>query len=196
MQTDKRHFKISRKTAETSISLNLDIDGGESEISTGIGFLDHMLELFAKHGSFGLMIDAKGDIGVDFHHTAEDIGIVLGKAFYAAAGDKIGIRRYGSSVIPMDEALIETAIDFGGRAYFSFGAVFKTEKIGDFDTELVKEFFRAFSENAKINLHIIMRSGENSHHIAEGIFKSCARSLKSALEIVGTGIMSTKGVLE
>lgn len=193
---DKRFSKTSRKTAETSVDMSLCLDGGDVSVSTGIGFLDHMLELFARHGGFGLEIKASGDTSVDFHHTAEDVGIILGRAFAEAAGDKAGINRYGSCLLPMDEALVETAVDFGGRVYFSWCVTFPSEKIGDFDTELAEEFWRAFCNNSRCNLHVIMRSGSNSHHIAEGIFKSAARSLAQALTITGNGIMSTKGVLD
>lgn len=196
MTHDKRIFEISRKTSETSIDIRLSLDGGDVSVSTGIGFLDHMLTLFAKHGSFGLEIKATGDTHVDFHHTAEDVGILLGTAFAGAAGDKAGINRYGSCLLPMDEALIETAVDFGGRIYFSWHVSFPTGKVGDFDTELIEEFWRAFCNNAKCNLHVIMRYGSNSHHIAEGVFKSAARSFSQALKITGKEIMSTKGVLD
>ena len=196
MTHDKRFFEISRKTSETSIDIRLSLDGGDVSISTGIGFLDHMLILFAKHGGFGLEIKATGDTHVDFHHTAEDVGILLGTAFAGASGDKAGINRYGSCLLPMDEALIETAVDFGGRIYFSWHVSFPTGKVGDFDTELTEEFWRAFCNNAKCNLHVIMRYGNNSHHIAEGVFKSAARSFSQALKITGKEIMSTKGVLD
>ena len=196
MTKSKRYFKSERKTSETSIVFSLCLDGGESEIKTGVGFLDHMLELFARHSGFGIKIQAVGDTHIDYHHIAEDIGISLGRAFKEAAGDKSGINRYGFMVLPMDEALIETAVDFGGRAFFNWNVSFPTAKVGDFDTELIEEFWRAFCHNACCNFHVIMRSGNNSHHIAEGIFKSAARSFKEALKVTGTGIMSTKGVLE
>ncbi len=191
-----RKTSIERNTNETKISLELCLDGGECNISTGVGFLDHMLDLFAKHGNFGLKIKADGDCHIDYHHTVEDIGIVLGKAFREAVGDKVGINRYGFFLLPMDETLAETAIDFSGRTFLVFNANFPTEKIGDFDCELVDEFFRAFTNNAQINLHINVKYGNNSHHIAEAIYKSVARSLKMSLEITSDKLMSTKGVLE
>lgn len=192
---DKRTYTTSRETLETSIKLKLALDGGQIDIRSGSGFLDHMLTLFARHGGFGLELECKGDTFIDFHHSAEDIGIILGQAFYEAAGNKEGVNRYGFFLLPMDEALIETAVDFGGRVFFAYDAPFHTEKVGSFDTELVEEFWRAFVNNAKINLHITKKAGTNSHHIAEGIFKSVARSLKMALQITGKGIMSTKGIL-
>ena len=196
MAESDRIFKFKRTTSETCIDVSLCLDGGEISIDTGVGFLNHMLELFAKHGGFGLTIKATGDTHIDFHHIAEDIGIVLGKGFKEAAGDKCGINRYGFMLLPMDEVLIETAVDFGGRTYFNWDVAFSAAKVGDFDTELVEEFWRAFCHNSCCNLHVIMRYGGNAHHVAEGVFKSVARSLKEALKIVGTDVMSTKGVLE
>ena len=194
-----RNAEISRKTAETDIFLSLALDGsGKSEIDTGVGFLDHMLTLFASHGKFDLKIKCVGDINVDYHHTTEDIGIALGKAFYDALGDKRGIHRYGDTVLPMDETLILTAVDFSGRAYLGFDAEIPTEKVGDFDTELVEEFFLGFIRKAECALHIRKLAGKNSHHIIEGIFKSVARSLKEAVAIdeeYKDIIPSTKGVL-
>ena len=193
-----RYAEIIRKTNETDIKLSLDLDGGTSKINTGCGFLDHMLTLFASHGRFGLCINCKGDTNVDYHHTTEDIGIALGQAFCSAIGSKAGINRYGDIILPMDEALVLTAADISGRSYLSFDVTFPTEKIGDFDTELVKEFFYGFVREAKITLHIKMISGENSHHIAEAVFKSAARTLKKAVapDISSGGeIPSTKGVL-
>ncbi len=194
-----RTASMDRKTAETDISLSLNLDGsGKSEINSGVGFLDHMLTLFAKHGGFDLTVTCKGDTQVDDHHSAEDIGIVLGQAFAEALGDKKGIVRYGSMLLPMDEALILTAADLSGRAHLSFNADFPTAKIGTFDTELVKEFWLAFARSSACTLHIKMLDGENSHHIAEGIFKSAARSLKAAVTIDAAApdaIPSTKGVL-
>ncbi len=191
--------EIIRKTAETDISLKLDIYGkGNSSINTGCGFLDHMLTLFAKHGRFDLEITCKGDTQVDFHHTAEDIGIVLGQAFKEALGDKKGITRYGNMILPMDEALILSAVDFSGRSYLGYGLQIPTEKVGVFDTELVEEFFLGFVRNAEITLHINQLAGTNSHHIIEGAFKSVARSIKQAVRIdeeFKDEIMSTKGVL-
>lgn len=194
-----RTAEIIRKTAETDISLKLNIDGkGNSTVSTGCGFLDHMLTLFAKHGRFDLEIICKGDIQVDFHHTAEDIGIVLGKAFREALGDKKGIIRYGSMILPMDEALILSAVDFSGRSCLGYDLQIPTEKVGAFDTELVEEFFLGFVRNAELTLHIKQMAGTNSHHIIEGAFKSVARSIKQAVKIdpdFADEIMSTKGVL-
>ncbi len=194
-----RNAEISRKTAETDIFLSLALDGsGKSEIDTGVGFLDHMLTLFASHGKFDLKIKCAGDTNVDYHHTTEDIGISLGKAFYDALGDKRGIHRYGDTILPMDETLILTAVDFSGRAYLGFDAEIPTEKVGDFDTELVEEFFLGFIRKAECALHIRKLAGKNSHHIIEGIFKSVARSLKEAVAIdeeYKDIIPSTKGVL-
>lgn len=191
--------EIIRKTAETDISLKLDIYGkGNSSINTGCGFLDHMLTLFAKHGRFDLEITCKGDTQVDFHHTAEDIGIVLGQAFKQALGDKKGITRYGNMILPMDEALVLSAVDFSGRSYLGYGLQIPTQKVGVFDTELVEEFFLGFVRNAEITLHINQLAGTNSHHIIEGAFKSVARSIKQAVRIdeeFKDEIMSTKGVL-
>ncbi len=189
---------IERKTGETDIRLTLNLDGtGESSINTGCGFLDHMLTLFAKHGSFDLDIVCKGDTFVDYHHTTEDIGIALGTAFANALGDKRGITRYGNFILPMDESLILTAVDFSGRAYLGFSLDIPTEKVGDFDTELVEEFWYGFVRGACCNLHIKQLAGSNSHHIIEGAFKSAARSMRQAvaLEPGNDKIPSTKGVL-
>lgn len=194
-----RSSEIIRKTAETDITLKLNIDGtGKAEISTGCGFLDHMLVLFAKHGRFDLSIDCKGDTYVDYHHTAEDIGICLGKAFSEALGEKRGIVRYGNMLLPMDEALILSALDISGRSCLVYGLELPTEKVGDFDTELCEEFWLAFVRNADVTLHIKQLSGSNSHHIIEGAFKSVARSLKAACVIdeqYANEVPSTKGVL-
>jgi imidazoleglycerol-phosphate dehydratase len=191
-----RTVSLTRKTNETNISLVLNIDGkGKYNISTGIGFFDHMLELFAKHGSFDLQLKAEGDVHIDFHHTVEDIGILLGEAFNKALGDKKGIVRYGFFILPMDDALIECALDFGGRTFFKYNVELHSETVGQFDTELVEEFFKAFSDNAKINLHITKKSGKNSHHILEGIFKAVAKSIKAATKVENDEIPSTKGVL-
>lgn len=194
-----REATVKRKTAETDISLYINLDGtGECEINTGVGFLNHMLELFSKHSGFDLKVICRGDIDVDFHHSVEDIGIALGQAFFEAIGDKCGIRRYGSALLPMDESLIETAVDISGRAHLNFSLEIPTQKIGDFDTELVKEFFLGFVRNAHISLHIIQKFGENSHHIVEGSFKSVARSLRDAVETdprFKDKIPSTKGML-
>jgi len=194
-----RTAEISRKTAETDIRLKLDLDGqGNSVIKTGCGFFDHMLTLFAKHGRFDLEVECIGDTYVDYHHTVEDIGIVLGKAFCQALDEKRGIVRYGNFILPMDESLIMTAVDISGRAYLGYSLNIPTQKVGDFDTELVEEFFIAFCNNAGLNLHIRQLAGSNSHHIIEGTFKSVARSLKAAVavdEAFRDEIPSTKGVL-
>lgn len=194
-----RIAEISRKTAETDIKLSLNLDGkGNSIIKTGCGFFDHMLTLFAKHGRFDLRVECNGDTYVDYHHTVEDIGIVLGKAFNQALGEKRGIVRYGNFILPMDESLIMTAVDISGRAYLGYALNIPTQKVGDFDTELVEEFFVAFCHNAGLNLHIRQLAGSNSHHIIEGTFKSVARSLKAAVsvdEAFRDEIPSTKGVL-
>ena len=192
-----RTFEVNRKTAETDISLSLNLDGtGVSSIDTGCGFLDHMLTLFAAHGKFDLSVKCTGDTDVDDHHSVEDIGIVLGQAFQTALGDKRGITRYGSFLLPMDEALIQTAVDISGRSCLCYGLEIPTEKIGTFDTELVEEFFLAFTRNCPMSLHIRQLAGKNSHHIVEGTFKSVARSLKAAVALDGTNdIPSTKGVL-
>ena len=194
-----RNAEINRKTAETDIALKLEIDGkGVSNIDTGVGFLDHMLTLFAKHGRFDLTVKCEGDTYVDDHHTVEDIGIALGEAFAQALGDKKGINRYGSAIIPMDESLILTAIDFSGRCYLGFDLDIPTAKVGTFDTELVEEFWMAFARSAACNLHIRKLAGTNSHHIIEGAFKSAARSARQAAsveEAFADEIPSTKGVL-
>lgn len=194
-----RQADIKRKTAETDISLKLSLEGnGESTTDTGCGFLDHMLTLFARHGDFDFQVSCKGDTEVDYHHTAEDIGIVLGSAFKEALGDMKGITRYGSMILPMDEALILTAVDISGRSHLSYSLDIPTEKVGDFDTELVKEFFLAFVRNANVTLHIKKLDGENSHHIIEGAFKAFARTMKQAVAIDEKNrdkIPSTKGVL-
>jgi imidazoleglycerol-phosphate dehydratase len=194
-----RTAQITRTTFETDIKLSLNLDGkGESKIDTGCGFLDHMLTLFAKHGRFDLTVLCKGDTYVDYHHTAEDIGIVLGKAFNDALGDKKGIVRYGDITLPMDETLILSAVDISGRAYLGYKLDIPTERVGDFDTELVEEFWLAFTRNLNCTLHIVQLAGSNSHHIIEGAFKSVARSLKKAVAIdpdFANEIPSTKGVL-
>ena len=192
-----RTFAINRKTAETDIQLSLNLDGtGKSSIDTGCGFLNHMLTLFAAHGKFDLTVVCKGDIEVDDHHSVEDIGICLGQAFQAALGDKRGITRYGSFLLPMDEALIQTAVDISGRSCLNYGLQIPTQKIGSFDTELVEEFFLAFTRCCPMSLHILQLAGKNSHHIVEGCFKSVARSLKAAVALDGSNeIPSTKGVL-
>lgn len=194
-----RKAEIIRKTEETDISLSLCLDGtGQCKISTGCGFLDHMLTLFIKHGRFDMELSCVGDTYVDYHHTAEDIGICLGKAFCEALGDKRGIKRYGSMMLPMDESLILTAVDISGRSHLAFGLQIPTQKVGDFDTELVEEFWLAFIREANLTLHIMQLDGKNSHHIIEGTFKSVARSLRQAVAIdaaTANEIPSTKGVL-
>lgn len=193
-----RTAKIQRETGETKISLSVDLDGtGTAEIATGVGFLDHMLTLFAKHGLFDLAVQAAGDTQVDDHHTVEDVGICLGQAMRQAIGDKAGIVRYGSLTLPMDEALVTAAIDLSGRAWFVNGTNFPTEKIGAFDTQLVAEFWQAVAANVPMNLHLVQHHGQNSHHIAEAAFKATARALRQAvaLDPRQTGVPSTKGVL-
>ena len=194
-----RTAEINRKTAETDISLKINLDGkGESKIDSGCGFLNHMLTLFAKHGRFDLELTCNGDVDVDYHHTVEDIGICLGQAFEKALGDKKGIIRYGSMTLPMDETLILSAVDISGRGFLGYGLNIPTEKVGDFDTELCEEFFLAFTRNFPVSLHIKQLDGKNSHHIIEGTFKSVARSLKQAVRIdaeFADEIPSTKGVL-
>ena len=192
-----RTAAINRKTAETDILLTLNLDGtGKSAIQTQVGFLDHMLTLFAAHGKFDLEVTCNGDTWVDDHHSAEDIGICLGQAFQQALGDKRGITRYGSYLLPMDEALIQTAVDISGRSHLGYGLEIPTEKIGTFDTELVEEFWLAFVRQCPMSLHIRQLAGKNSHHIVEGCFKSVARSLRMAVASDGTNdIPSTKGVL-
>jgi imidazoleglycerol-phosphate dehydratase len=186
-----------RKTKETQISLELDLDGGESAISTGVGFLDHMLELLARHGRLGLRVEASGDLETGAHHTTEDVGIVLGQALDEALGDRAGIRRYGSALVPMDESLGECAIDISGRPYCDFAADLPATSIAGFDTELTEEFFRAVANSAKLTLHLWVRSGTNAHHMIEAAFKAFARALREAVEIdpAETGVPSTKGTL-
>ena len=194
-----RTSEISRKTAETDIYLAINLDGtGKSEINTGMGFLDHMLTLFASHGRFDLTVRCTGDLQVDCHHSAEDIGICLGKAFEEALSDKRGIRRYGHIILPMDETLILSAADISGRSCLAYSVQYPTEKIGEFDTELVEEFFVSFVRNCPMSLHIEKLAGSNSHHIAEGVFKSVARTLRTAVSFdpdTINEIPSTKGVL-
>ena len=194
-----RTSEIIRNTAETKITLRLNLDGtGKSEINTGCGFLDHMLTLFSRHGRFDLTVHCQGDTQVDYHHTTEDIGIALGTAFAQALGDKRGICRYGDTLLPMDEALILTAVDLSGRSFLGFDLPIPAQKVGDFDTELVEEFWLGFVRKAECTLHIKEFSGSNSHHIIEGAFKSAARSLKKAVlidPIYADEIPSTKGVL-
>lgn len=194
-----RTSEINRFTNETRINILLELDGiGMSDIDTGVGFLDHMLSIFAKHGRFDITVKCEGDTFVDDHHSTEDIGICLGMAFKESLGDKKGIKRYGSAIIPMDEALILTAVDISGRDFLSCDLAIPTEKIGSFDTELVEEFLLGFVRNSGITLHVKELAGTNSHHIVEGMFKSLARSLRTAIEIeekYKDEIPSTKGVL-
>jgi imidazoleglycerol-phosphate dehydratase len=193
-----RTATINRSTRETQILLELNLDGsGGGSWQTGVGFLDHMLELFTRHGALDLKVEAKGDLHVDQHHTVEDVGICLGQAVKQALGDKAGIRRYGHFTLPMEETLCTTAIDLSGRYYLVFNAEFSSPKIGDFDSELVEDFFQAFAANALCNLHVLVHYGRNSHHVAEAIFKSAARALRMAVETDPrlTGIPSTKGTL-
>lgn len=194
-----RSAQINRKTAETDITLSLNLDGtGSSNINSGCGFLDHMLTLLAKHARIDLNITCKGDTEVDYHHTVEDIGISLGLSLKEALGDKRGINRYGNMILPMDESLILSAIDLSGRCYLQYDLGELSEKVGDFDTELVEEFFLGFCRTAECTLHIKKLSGANTHHIIEGAFKSVARSLKEAVAVdtaLGNEIPSTKGVL-
>ncbi len=193
-----RKAKIERRTAETEIELELDLDGtGRSQIRTGVGFLDHMLDLLAKHGALDLTVTARGDLHVDQHHTVEDVGICLGQALRQALGDKAGIRRYGHFTLPMEETLVTTVVDLSGRYFLVFQAEFATPKIGEFDSELVEDFWQAMAANALCNLHILLHHGRNSHHVAEAIFKSAARALRMAVERDprATGVPSTKGTL-
>jgi imidazoleglycerol-phosphate dehydratase len=193
-----RTATIERKTAETTIRLELDLDGaGKADVSTGVGFFDHMLTLFAKHAAMNLTVHAEGDLHVDQHHTVEDVGICLGQALKQAVGDKAGIRRYGHFTLPMEETLATVAVDLSGRYALVFRADIPAAKIGDFDSELVEDFWQSFAANALCNLHILVHYGRNSHHIAEAIFKASARALRMALESDPRmpGVPSTKGTL-
>jgi len=191
----KREARISRKTEETEVEISLCIDGsGKAEIFTPVGFLNHMLETVAKHSSFDIKVQAKGDIEVDFHHTVEDIGIVLGKTFLKALGEKKGIKRFASAIVPMDDALTLCSVDIGGRPYLYYN-LNVNGKLGNMDVEVIEEFFRAFSRNALINLYIDGLHGKNAHHIIESAFKAFSLSLKEAVRIEGENIPSTKGVL-
>jgi imidazoleglycerol-phosphate dehydratase len=194
----ERSASIVRSTKETEIRLRLDLDGsGHAEIQTGVGFLDHMLELFARHGLFDLAVACKGDVHIDDHHSTEDVGICLGQAFLEALGVKSGIRRYGHSILPMDETLVTCAVDLGGRAYWAWDAPMPTPKVGTFDTELVADFWQAVAVHGRMNLHVLLHYGRNTHHVCEAIFKGLARALRAASEIDprGVGIPSTKGSL-
>ncbi len=194
-----RRAELERSTNETAISIKVAIDGeGKSEIDTGVGFFDHMLDHLSRHGLFDLTVRAKGDLHIDAHHTVEDVGICLGKAFLEAVGVPKGIRRYGHAVVPMDEALAEVAVDFSGRPFLVFNADLPNGSLGNFDLELAQEFMQAFAVNARLTLHINLRYGSNTHHCIEGIFKALAQALRQALEmdLRNTGIPSTKGMLE
>ena len=195
-----RTATIERTTKESQVVVEVDLDGtGTSSISTGVGFYDHMLTALARHSLIDMDVTAKGDLHIDFHHTTEDIGIVLGQAVRQALGEKRGIRRYGSALVPMDEALVEAAIDISGRPFLAWDARFTRDKVGEMDTELFEEFFRAFAMNAGITLHVTQKAGTNAHHIAEGCFKALARALRMAVEPdprMAGAIPSTKGSLE
>ncbi len=194
-----RTVSLARKTSETDITLTLSLDGsGQADIATGIGFLDHMLTALARHALFDLTLRAAGDLHIDFHHTTEDVGIVLGQAVARALGDKRGIARFGQALVPMDEALAEVAIDISGRPFLAWDVAFAQPKIGEMDTELFEEFFRAFAFNALITLHVVRRAGQNAHHVAEACFKATARALRAAAALdprVGDAVPSTKGAL-
>ncbi len=191
-----RTAEITRTTGETQITLKLNLDGGPSEIHTGVGFFDHMLTGFARHGGFGLEVSCTGDTWVDDHHSVEDVGICLGSAFAEALGDMRGVERFGHILLPMDEALILAAVDLSGRGMLCWDVTMPTEKVGSFDTELAKEFWLAFTRKANCTLHLRMLAGENSHHIIEGVFKAAARSLKMAVKLNGSDeVPSTKGML-
>jgi len=193
-----RTAQIHRKTRETQIEVHLNLDGqGQSNCQTGVGFFDHMLELLARHAGWDLSVRAKGDLEVDQHHTVEDVGICIGQAIREALGSKEGINRYGHAVLPMEETLVTAAVDLGGRPYFVLRAEFPSEKIGQFDSELVHDFWHAVATNALCNLHVLVHYGRNSHHIAEGIFKATARALRmaAAADPQVPGVPSTKGVL-
>lgn len=193
-----RRAEIERITRETQIKLSLNLDGGDYQIDTGCGFLNHMLELFAAHGGFGLQISAQGDTEVDYHHTVEDVGIVLGQALRQALGDMRGVARYGQQLLPMDEALLLAVVDISGRAYLVYDVTLPTARVGDFDTELAEEFMQALVRNAGLTLHCRMLTGHNSHHIIEALFKAVARALRQAVQLdarQADKIPSTKGVI-
>jgi imidazoleglycerol-phosphate dehydratase len=194
-----RTATITRATSETRITVTVDLDGaGQAQIATGIGFLDHMLTALARHAMLDLSVQAEGDLHIDFHHTTEDVGIVLGQALAQALGDKRGIRRYGQCSLPMDEALVDTALDLSGRPFIAWNVRFERDKVGVMDTELFEEFFRAFAMNGLLTLHVVQRAGRNAHHVAEATFKSVARALRQAVEPdprAGGAIPSTKGSL-
>jgi len=194
-----RSAQLKRDTKETQIAVSIDLDGsGEARVDTGVGFFDHMLDHLARHGGLDLEVRAQGDLHIDAHHTVEDVGICLGKAFLEALGTPRGIVRYGHAVVPMDEALAEAAVDISGRPFLSYDAAVPGERIGAFDVELAEEFLRAFAVNARITLHVVLRHGTNAHHCVEGIFKAVARALRQAVSIDPRvqGVPSTKGMLE
>jgi imidazoleglycerol-phosphate dehydratase len=195
--TDRRAV-LERKTRETQIKVELALDGGgRAEISTGVPFLDHMLDSFARHGFFDLKVDAHGDIEIDDHHTVEDVGIVIGRAFSQALGDRTGIRRFGNAVVPLDEALCTSVVDLSGRSYLAYNVKIKQERVGNFQTQLVHDFLKALSDEARMNLHVIMHSGRNPHHMIETIFKSLAKAMDEATAVESRlqGVLSTKGTL-
>ncbi len=198
--TPPRRAAIARRTAETDIRAAIDLDGtGRADIATGVGFLDHMLTALARHSMIDMEIAAKGDLHIDFHHTTEDVGIVLGQAIRQALGEKRGIRRYGAALVPMDEALAECALDISGRPFLAWSVPFARDKVGEMDTELFEEFFRALAFNAGVTMHMTLKAGTNAHHVAEACFKAAARALRQAAEPdprAGDAIPSTKGVLE
>lgn len=193
-----RTAEVVRKTGETDIQLSLAVDGsGRSDVSTGVGFLDHMLTLWSRHSLMDLAVSCKGDLHVDAHHTTEDVGLCLGQALDRALGDRSGIRRYGHAILPMDETLVTCAVDLGGRPFWAWQAPMPTSKVGDFDTELVADFWQGFTVQGRLNLHVLLHYGRNSHHVAEAIFKGLARALRTACETDprSPGVPSTKGVL-
>jgi imidazoleglycerol-phosphate dehydratase len=198
LDSARRYAEIARKTRETDIRLTIDLDGeGKAEVASGIGFLDHMLELFARHALVDLSVSCTGDLHVDGHHTTEDIGICLGQAIDRALGDRAGIRRYGHAVLPMDEVLVTTAIDLGGRPYWEWHVTMPAARIGTFDSELVADFWQAVATQSRMNLHVVLHHGRNTHHVAEAVFKATARALRAAVELDPrcVGIPSTKGTL-
>lgn len=198
-QSDVRTALVHRKTKETDIELSVTLEGsGNADVDTGVGFFDHMLTHIARHGLFDISVKARGDLHIDAHHTVEDVGICLGKAFLEAIGEGVGLTRYGHAVVPMDEALAEAAVDFSGRPFLVFGADLPDGRVGEFDVALTEEFMRAFAMNSRMTLHIVLRRGTNAHHCIEGIFKAVARALREAVSLDSRvqGVPSTKGMLE
>ncbi len=194
----RRTAEVERKTRETSVNVSLRLDGqGHSEVRTGVPFLDHMLESFARHGFFDLTVEAKGDLHIDEHHTVEDVGIVLGRAFRQALGDRSGIRRFGEATVPLDEAVVNAVVDISGRSYLGYNVPIRQERVGAFQTELVSDFMKAFSDEVGMNLHLVLRSGRNPHHIIEAAFKALARAMDQAVSLEPrlAGVLSTKGTL-